>query len=458
MKNIHIACFITAFLLAASAPAIAQAWKTYTPPFDDTIGIASLDVVDENTVWAMGARYGSNDTFYFNLPSATWVARTVNGGASWSVSQVPMGEIPFASSLTAVDGNTAYVTGLEFDPNTFAPQNAKTFRTTDGGQTWSLLPVGWDVAASWPNYVRDVSPTRTLIFGDPRDGEFEIYATDNGGNTWSRIPGAVLPDPQMNEYGSVGAGDGIGQHLWFGTGTGRVFRSTDGGASWEVGQTQLPYILGLNFSDTLHGVAVAQLDAVTQLINHTSDGGRTWAEIIPMGINRTLGIEYIPNSAYILIGGTNGGAQSGPLATWVSPDRGKSWQQISAGELIGWPCFLNGKTGWAGEYQQFDHPTRLYQYTGSPLTGLISPAVLDAQVSLSPNPTRDLVQVEVCAHEAADFWVLLNDAQGRLLRKIEVSRTVVFSEKIDLSGLPAGAYTVTVANEKGSKAQQIVKE
>lgn len=42
------------------------------------------------------------------------------------------------------------------------------------------------------------------------------------------------------------------------------------------------------------------------------------------------------------------------------------------------------KMGWAGEYQQFDHPTRLYQYTGSLLSGLLTPAVLDAEVTLSP--------------------------------------------------------------------------
>jgi photosystem II stability/assembly factor-like uncharacterized protein len=68
----------------------------------------------------MGVRYGSNDTFYFNIPSAVWVVRTADGGITWSVSQVDFGEIPFVSSLTAVDSNTAFVTGLEFDANTGA--------------------------------------------------------------------------------------------------------------------------------------------------------------------------------------------------------------------------------------------------------------------------------------------------------------------------------------------------
>lgn len=454
MKNIH-----TALLLVLLFPAFAmsQTWKSHVPPFGDTIGITKVDVVNENIIWAMGPRYGSNDTFFFSIPSATWVTRTTDGGATWLTSQVSLGDIPVVSSFTAVDGNTAYITGLEFDANTFAPQNAKTFGTTDGGQTWNLLPVAWDSAVSWPNYVHDVSPTRTLAFGDPRDGEFEIHVTDNGGDTWSRIPGSALPDPLMDEYGSSGSGDGWGNHLWFGTLAGRVFRSSDAGNSWEASQTPLPYILGLNFSDTLHGVAFTQLDAVTHITVHTSDGGRTWTDITPTGVNRILGMEYIPNAPYILIGATNGGAQSGPFGTWVSPDRGNSWQQVSTGENIGWPCFINSTVGWAGEYQQFEHPTRLYQYTGSPLSGLLSPAVLDAEVTLSPNPAADFVQVKVQAREAGDFWVMLNDAQGRLLRKIEVNRTADFCETLKIRDLPAGLYTVTVSGAAGSLSQRLAK-
>ncbi len=451
--------FTISLVFLLSPAAFSQAWLAYSPPFGDTIGIADMEVVSENVIWAMGARYGSNDTFYFNVPSAVWVARTVNGGASWSISQVDMGDIPFASSLTAVDSNTAFVTGLEFDLNTGAPQNAATFRTTNGGQTWSLSPVGWDAAASWPNFVHDLSPTKAFAFGDPlSDGEFEMYVTENGGDTWTRIPGAALPDPLPFEFGSVGAGDGIGNHIWYGTSAGRVLHSADAGATWAVGQTQLPYILGLSFSDALHGAAIAQLDAVTHLINHSSDGGATWTDITPSGINRVLGIEYIPNSPFILIGVTNGGAQSGPFSTWISPDRGATWQQISSGEIIGWPSFLNGSVGWAGEYQQFEHPTRLFKYTGSPLVGLFSPNKLDAEVTLAPNPASDVLRVNVQAQESGDFWILLNDAQGVLLQKEIVSEVSEFEKTLEIKNLPVGTYTLTIAGVKGSLTRKFIKQ
>lgn len=451
--------FFTIFIvLLLSSMAIAQTWAPYTPPFGDTIGITDLEVVDENVVWALGARFGSNDTVYLNIPSITWVARTADGGANWLVSQVRLGDIPFASSLAAVNADVAYVTGLEFDADTGGPKNAKTFKTSDGGQTWVLSPVAWDSTASWPNVVHELSTTKALVFGDPRDGEFEIHVTENGGDRWTRIAGDVLPDPLPDEYGSVGAGDGVGNHLWYGTSSGRVLHSPDAGVSWTVGQTQLPYILGLSFSDTLHGVAYAQLDAVTQVINHTSDGGITWTDITPSGINRVLGIEYIPNSPFILIGITNGGAQSGPFSTWVSSDRGSSWKQISSGEIIGWPAFLKSNIGWAGEYQQFDHPTRLFKYTGSPLVGLFSPNQLDVEVTLSPNPANDVLRIRIKTEEFADFWILLNDAQGRLLKKETLRSISDFEKTLEIKSLPIGIYTLTLSSAKGSVTRKFVKQ
>jgi hypothetical protein len=46
----------------------------------------------------------------------------------------------------------------------------------------------------------------------------------------------------------------------------------------------------------------------------------------------------------------------------------------------------------------------------------------------------------------------------RLIQKIVIPAAANFSQKINLNGLPAGTYQVTVASEKGSIVKQVVKQ
>ncbi len=294
--------------------------------------------------------------------------------------------------------------------------------------------------------------------GDPRGGEFEIYNTPNGGISWTRVPGANIPDPLPGEFGFNNTGDVVGNHIWFGTSAGRVFHAENAGVTWSAVQTPLPAVTTVSFSDAQNGLA-----AVTGLSNsailHTTDGGTNWTDITPLsGAFRTLGLEYIPNSPFILLGITKKSILIGPFETWLSPDRGKTWQQISSGEIIGWPTFLDGKTGWAGEFQQLEHPTRLFKYTGSPLVGLFSPASINAEVSISPNPAADVFRVKVQAAQTDDFLLLLNDAQGRLIGQQTVNGQSDFTATFPVSDLPAGPYMLTVANAEGRKSLAVVKQ
>ena len=64
----HIAmkkCFTILPALLIAFNLTAQSWTAYTPPFPDTIGIADIEVVNENVVWAIGLRYGADDSLYY---------------------------------------------------------------------------------------------------------------------------------------------------------------------------------------------------------------------------------------------------------------------------------------------------------------------------------------------------------------------------------------------------------
>jgi len=83
-----------------------------------------------------------------------------------------------------------------------------------------------------------------VAVGDPRDGYFEIYATIDGGNGWTRIPQGNIPAPLPTEFGLIPGPSSCarGDTIWFGTYAdegGRVFRSTDRGLTWTVASPNL---------------------------------------------------------------------------------------------------------------------------------------------------------------------------------------------------------------------------
>ena len=455
MKNLFHSLQLAAFISIVNLiPVYAQStWTTHIPPFGDTIGIADIEVLNENVIWAVGVNFDVNDSLYgFFGPSPVYMARTVDGGTTWSVTQVPLGDLPFIANMSVIDENTAFISGLD------AFGNAQTLKTTDGSQTWTPSPVGWDAVVSWPDFIHAFSPAKACVIVFTHNATFEIYTTSNGGQAWEPVPGASIPNPLPGEFGFNNVGDVLGNTVWFGTSAGRIFRTQNAGLTWLVAQTPLPAVNVVSFSDANNGfVAVSDLHNST--IAHTADGGTIWTNITPIsGAFRLLGAEYIPNSPFILLGITKGGILSGPFETWLSPDRGETWQQISSGEIVGWPTFLDGNTGWAGEFQQLDHPTRLFKYTGSPLVGLWSPNTLNAEIVVSPNPAGDVFQIQVKSGKTTDYLLLLNDLQGRLVLQQTVNGQSDFSTTFRVADLPAGQYVLTVTSPEGLRALTVVKQ
>src|SRR5690606_24108490 len=110
------------------------------------------------------------------------------------------------------------------------------------------------------------------------------------------------------------------------------------------------------------------------------------------------------------------------------------------------------------EWQPADHPTRMYKYTGSPLTGLFSGKTLEAEVTFSPNPATDQLRVQIETAEPAEFTLLLNDAQGRLIDRKTIDKSAQGNAQFDLSTLTPGVYTLTVSSGKGYLTKKFVKQ
>ncbi len=184
---------------------------------------------------------------------------------------------------------------------------------------------------------------------------------------------------------------------------------------------------------------------------------KTWKklDITPLGPKTGIfGASYIPNSSYIMLTTAKNSLLTGDFATWISPDRGETWQQISSGEKIYTIDFLDATTGWGGEWQQFNHPTRMFQYTGSPLVGLFSDKALQVDWDVFPNPTADRVQVRLQDEKPASYLLLVNNLQGKLILRKDWDGVGMVD--LDLGSCANGMYTVTLACKEGKAVRKVV--
>jgi hypothetical protein len=131
------------------------------------VSIRGLSVVDDKTIWASGSN-GS-------------VARSTDGGASWTWMVVPGYEKRDFRDIEAFDKNTAIIIAVA--------EPAFILKTKDGGKTWkqvytdSAKGVFLDAMAFTPK-----GRTGTVI-GDPLPGTNYIYQlyTRDLGDTWEKL-------------------------------------------------------------------------------------------------------------------------------------------------------------------------------------------------------------------------------------------------------------------------------
>jgi photosystem II stability/assembly factor-like uncharacterized protein len=296
-------------------------------------------------------------------------ARTTDGGRTWAVGNVPgAAELDFRD-VDAFDANTAYLLSIG------EGEKSRIYKTTDGGRTWKLQfknsrPAAFfDAMAFWDR-------EHGIAMSDPVEGRFLVITTADGGATWRETPPDGMPPALEGEGGFAASGTCITvegkRNVWFGTGGtpgARVFRSTDGGRSWQVAATPFAHgksagIFSVAFRDAKRGVAVggdytkegeSKNNAAT-----TEDGGRTWTII-----NDAPPSGYRSCVAYVRGARGRGGAREflvavGPSGSDYSTDAGASWRSFGAEGFHTASFTRAGGAGWAAGEQG-----RIARYTGA---------------------------------------------------------------------------------------------
>jgi len=210
--------------------------------------------------------------------------------------------------------------------------------TSDGGHTWTQTFQN-DRPDAFYDCMTFFDSRRGLALSDPVGGRFRIIATDDGGLHW-HVVAANLPAALPGEFAFAASGQCLvtdhGRRAWFGTGGGaqaRVFRSDDGGRSWQVSATPIHSgpsagIFALAFQGQQHGFAVGgDFNTPTQApdaLALTSDGGKTWQLVKDAPNEYRSGAAWVNGSTAVVVG---------PTGSNVSVDRGHSWKRFDTGSF-----------------------------------------------------------------------------------------------------------------------------
>ena len=305
-----------------------------------TVRLRGVSAVSPTIAWASGA----NGT----------VLRTMDGGRTWTPRRVPGAETLDFRDIDAMSDRVAYV--LSIGPG----ESSRIYKTRDGGAEWTLQFENAD-AKVFLDAMAFVDETQGYAFSDAVDGRLVVLVTNNGGRAWERVADDRLPAALPGEGAFAASGTNVAvvgrEHVWIGTSTSRVIRSTDGGRTWTASNTpiatsQATGIFSIAFRDVQHGVVVGgnyrqEAEAVDN-VAVTSDGGATWTLVNRRGLSgfRSV-VAWVPaagDQALIAIGPSGSDWSSDMGQTWTPvPGEGFDTVSLAPHAIVGWAAGSGGR-------------------------------------------------------------------------------------------------------------------
>ena len=238
------------------------------------------------------------------------IRRTTDGGNTWTL---------------LAGGANKYLTGVSFtDSNngTIVGDLGHILRTTDGGATWTTQASG-TTNFLWQVKFTDAS-TGTVVGNGGT-----ILRTTNGGTTWVSQTSGTSNDLYYVDFTDANNGTVVGVN-------GTILRTTNGGATWtSQASGTIKNLLGVSFSDANNGT-IAGMDGI---ILRTTNGGTTWTPQTSGTLNKLMGVSF-PDA--------NNGTIVGELGTILrTTNGGATWTTQTSGtirDLVG-VDFINANVG-----------------------------------------------------------------------------------------------------------------
>jgi photosystem II stability/assembly factor-like uncharacterized protein len=324
--------FRLTMLVAVAASAAAQSAPVSTTPSvwqmqdsGSTASLRGIDSVDGTIAWASG--------------TGGTVLKTTDGGAHWQQCTIPDGDKDGATldfrGVQAWDAQTAIV--MASGPG----DKSRLYKTTDGCKTWALLLKNPDKDGFWDAILLNRFDKDGQLLGDPVDGQFTYWETDDKGNTWKRIRvKGLAAQRQEGAFAASNSALFVDERygIMFVTGGPagpRILFSEDASENGKFSPTSLPLSsrspgaggFSVEARDWCCRVVVGgdygKPDESASTAAWSSDGGKTWlaSTTPPHGYRST--VQWSESQKLWITAGPNGSD--------LSRDDGKTWQPLDSG-------------------------------------------------------------------------------------------------------------------------------
>jgi photosystem II stability/assembly factor-like uncharacterized protein len=252
------------------------------------------------------------------------VFKTTNGGASWTA---------INTGITS-----SYVRSLAIDPANSQTVYAGTywvygigggfFKTTNGGASWTAIDTGL-TNKFIHSLAIDPANSQTVYVGTDGGG---VFKTTDGGTSWTAINTGLT-----NKFiHSLAIDPANSQVIYAGTNSGGIFKTIDGGASWTAIKTGTDSYIGCLAIDPANSQVVYAGAAYPPEATNgsggvfkTTDGGASWTAInagftnTGLTNNNVKSIAIDPSDSRIVYAGTWSGG------VFKTTNGGASWRAIN---------------------------------------------------------------------------------------------------------------------------------
>ena len=301
----------------------------------DTYSFGLLKSVDGGVTWAStGLSFGLTNNYRIGRvvvdPDSTnivYVAtnggiyRSTDAGANFSLEQSGL-----FFGVHKATGDTVYATTTGSTP--------RVFRSTDLGDTWTLLSTGLPTSGKYRcELALSATPgTLYVVYGASDYGFGGLYKSTNGGTSWT------LQSSTPNIMGWSNTGTGTGGQAWYDlsiacdpnnentiyVGGVNIWKSTNGGTSWSCvghwyGAGSTPYV----HADHHHAIfrpGTSELYVGTDGgVYKTSDGGSNWTDLNDgMNITQYYKISQSTSDTSMVVGGAqDNGSHLRSSSNWI---------------------------------------------------------------------------------------------------------------------------------------------